>query len=47
MLGFGFVEVDTVTALPQEGNPRPRLWRLPEDGALLNALGFPNPARRW
>ena len=42
-LGFGFVEIGTVTALAQPGNPRPRLFRLPEDGALLNRLGFNNP----
>jgi dihydroorotate dehydrogenase len=42
-LGFGFVEIGTVTALAQSGNPRPRLFRLPEDGALLNRLGFNNP----
>jgi len=41
-LGFGFVEVGTVTALPQAGNPKPRLFRLPKDGALLNRLGFNN-----
>ena len=41
-LGFGFVEVGTVTPLPQPGNPRPRLWRLPADGALLNRMGFNN-----
>jgi dihydroorotate dehydrogenase len=41
-LGFGFVEVGTVTALPQRGNPRPRLFRLPEDRALFNRLGFNN-----
>lgn len=41
-LGFGFVEVGTVTALAQEGNPRPRLFRLPEDRALLNRMGFNN-----
>jgi dihydroorotate dehydrogenase len=39
-LGFGFVEVGTVTARPQPGNPRPRLFRLPADGALVNRLGF-------
>jgi dihydroorotate dehydrogenase len=39
-LGFGFVEVGTVTAEPQPGNPRPRLFRLPEDRALVNRLGF-------
>ena len=41
-LGFGFVEVGTVTPLAQAGNPRPRLWRLPADRALLNRLGFNN-----
>jgi len=42
-LGFGFVEIGTVTAVAQPGNPRPRLFRLPEDRALLNRLGFNNP----
>jgi dihydroorotate dehydrogenase len=42
-LGFGFVEIGTVTAEPQPGNPRPRLFRLPVDGALLNRMGFNNP----
>jgi dihydroorotate dehydrogenase len=41
-LGFGFVEVGTVTPLPQEGNPRPRLFRAPADRALINRLGFNN-----
>lgn len=41
-LGFGFVEVGTVTYKPQPGNPKPRLFRLPEDGALINRLGFNN-----
>jgi len=41
-LGFGSVEVGTVTPRPQLGNPRPRLWRLAEEQALLNALGFPS-----
>lgn len=41
-LGFGFVEIGTITAQPQEGNPRPRLFRLPADGALLNRMGFNN-----
>jgi dihydroorotate dehydrogenase len=41
-LGFGFVEVGTVTRHPQPGNPRPRLFRLPADEALLNRLGFNN-----
>jgi dihydroorotate dehydrogenase len=39
-LGFGFVEVGTVTPLPQPGNPKPRLFRLEEDEALVNRLGF-------
>ncbi|HEV2281645.1 MAG TPA: quinone-dependent dihydroorotate dehydrogenase [bacterium] len=42
-LGFGFVEVGTVTPRPQPGNPRPRLFRLPEDQALINRLGFNSP----
>ncbi len=41
-LGFGFVEVGTVTYEPQPGNPKPRLFRLPEDKALINRLGFNN-----
>jgi len=41
-LGFGFVEVGTVTPLPQDGNPRPRLFRLPADHALINRMGFNN-----
>lgn len=41
-LGFGFVEAGTVTALSQGGNERPRLFRLPEDQALINRLGFNN-----
>ena len=41
-LGFGFVEVGTVTYEPQPGNPKPRLFRLPEDQALINRLGFNN-----
>ena len=41
-LGFGYVEVGTVTARPQPGNPTPRLFRLPEDRALLNRMGFNN-----
>jgi dihydroorotate dehydrogenase len=41
-LGFGAVEVGTVTARPQPGNPRPRASRLPRDRALLNAMGFPS-----
>jgi dihydroorotate dehydrogenase len=42
-LGFGFVEIGTVTALAQPGNPHPRLFRLPDDRALLNRMGFNNP----
>ena len=41
-LGFGFVEIGTITAEPQPGNPRPRLFRLPDDRALLNRMGFNN-----
>lgn len=41
-LGFGYAEVGTVTAEPQLGNPRPRLFRLPADRALLNRMGFNN-----
>ena len=41
-LGFGGVEVGTITAEPQSGNPRPRLFRLPADRALLNRMGFNN-----
>jgi dihydroorotate dehydrogenase len=41
-LGFGFIEVGTVTPRPQAGQPRPRLFRLPAAGALINRLGFPN-----
>jgi dihydroorotate dehydrogenase len=42
-LGFGFVEVGTVTPLPQPGNPQPRMFRLPRAQALINRLGFNNP----
>lgn len=41
-LGFGFVEIGTVTPRPQEGNPRPRMFRLPEQQAVINRLGFNN-----
>ncbi|MBE2207861.1 MAG: quinone-dependent dihydroorotate dehydrogenase [Saprospiraceae bacterium] len=41
-LGFGFIEVGTVTPRPQAGNPRPRLFRLPADRALINRMGFNN-----
>jgi len=41
-LGFGFVEVGTLTPRPQSGNPQPRLFRSPRDGALINRMGFNN-----
>ena len=41
-LGFGHVEVGTLTPRPQAGNPRPRIFRLPGDEALINRMGFPN-----
>src|ERR671927_244001 len=41
-MGFGFVEVGTVTPKPQPGNPKPRIFRLPEAHALINRLGFNN-----
>ena len=41
-LGFGFAEVGTVTPLPQAGNPKPRIFRLTEDEAVINRLGFNN-----
>ncbi len=41
-IGFGFVEVGTVTPLPQDGNPKPRIFRLPQVRALINRLGFNN-----
>ncbi len=40
-LGFGHIEIGTVTPKPQLGNPRPRIFRLPEDSALINRMGFP------
>lgn len=42
LLGFGFVEIGTVTPRPQPGNDRPRLFRLPQDQALINRMGFNN-----
>jgi dihydroorotate dehydrogenase len=42
-IGFGFVEVGTVTANGQAGNPSPRIRRIPSDRAILNRMGFPNP----
>jgi dihydroorotate dehydrogenase len=41
-LGFGFTEVGSITPRPQAGNPRPRLFRLKEDGAVINRMGFNN-----
>ena len=41
-LGFGFVEVGTITPRPQEGNPKPRLFRLKDDRAVINRMGFNN-----
>jgi len=41
-LGFGFVEIGTVTPRPQEGNPKPRLFRIPEAQAIINRMGFNN-----
>ncbi len=41
-MGFGFVEIGTVTPLPQDGNEKPRLFRLPADRALINRMGFNN-----
>lgn len=42
LLGFGFIELGTVTRSPQPGNPRPRLFRFPREGALVNRMGFNN-----
>jgi dihydroorotate dehydrogenase len=41
-LGFGFIEVGTITPMPQDGNPRPRMFRLPMDSGLINRMGFNN-----
>jgi len=41
-LGFGFVEIGTVTPMPQQGNPKPRLFRLKSDSAIINRMGFNN-----
>lgn len=41
-LGFGFIEIGTVTPVGQDGNPQPRLFRLPEDKGLINRMGFNN-----
>ncbi len=42
LLGFGHIEIGTITPKPQAGNPRPRIFRLPADRALINRMGFPN-----
>jgi dihydroorotate dehydrogenase len=42
VLGFGFIEIGTVTPRPQPGNPKPRLFRLPEHQAIINRMGFNN-----
>ncbi|HZH87781.1 MAG TPA: quinone-dependent dihydroorotate dehydrogenase, partial [Chitinophagaceae bacterium] len=41
-LGFGFIEIGTLTPRPQDGNPKPRLFRLPKDKAVINRMGFNN-----
>ena len=41
-LGFGFIEIGTVTPRPQPGNPRPRMFRLPQADAIINRMGFNN-----
>ena len=41
-IGFGFLEIGTVTPLPQDGNPKPRLFRVPKDAGLINRMGFNN-----
>src|SRR5690606_10595041 len=41
-LGFGFIEVGTVTPRPQQGNPKPRMFRLPQANAIINRMGFNN-----
>jgi dihydroorotate dehydrogenase len=41
-IGFGFVEIGTITPVAQEGNPKPRVFRLPEDNAVINRYGFNN-----
>ena len=46
-LGFGFLEVGTVTPRPQPGNPHPRLFRLPQDRAIINRLGFNNKGHAY
>ena len=45
-MGFGFVEIGSVTPKPQPGNPKPRAFRLPEHGAVINRYGFNRNRRR-
>lgn len=47
LLGFGHIEIGTVTPVAQSGNPRPRIFRLMEDEALINQLGFPGRGSRY
>ena len=44
--GFGFIEIGTVTPKPQDGNPKKRIFRLKEDSAIINRMGFPWHKRR-
>jgi dihydroorotate dehydrogenase len=46
-IGLGFAELGTITPDPQFGNPRPRIWRLHEEQALVNSLGFPSKGSEW
>lgn len=46
-LGFGHIEVGTVTPEPQPGNPRPRVFRLPEKQSVINRMGFPGRGAQW
>lgn len=46
-LGFGHIEVGTVTPEPQPGNPRPRVFRLPDKRSVINRMGFPGRGARW
>jgi dihydroorotate dehydrogenase len=45
--GFGFAELGTVVPEAQDGNPKPRIWRLPDQGGLVNSLGFPSRGCDW
>lgn len=46
-LGFGHIEIGTVTPEPQPGNPRPRVFRLPEERSVINRMGFPGRGAQW